>query len=158
MLQKAGPERCLEIQKVFLRGFPEKNLRGFLSALAFPPVSWQYFFLKCWISQPQSSDGNFCFLCGSVGESIGCCLPKSLVPGLGVQHLPRAAVCLVFHHLHTFLATSSNFPAPNLLFRALHAVHKMSCLIVCSSLGWLLRAVGRCSILLLPSILPSNIS
>lgn len=68
------------------------------------------------------------------------------------------AVCLVFHHLHTFLATSSNFPAPNLLFHALHAVHKMSCLIVCSSLGWLLRAVGRCSILLLPSILPFNIS
>lgn len=132
MLQNAGPERYLKIQKVFLRGFPEVSFCS-CPSLSFVTV----FFSKCWISQPQSSDGNCCFLRGTVGESVGCCLPKSSLPNLGVQHLLRAAVCLVFHHLHTFLATSSNFPAPNLLFHALHAVHKMSCLIVCNFSSWM---------------------
>lgn len=60
-------------------------------------------------------------------ESAGCYLLKSLLYGLGVQHIPRVEVCLFFYHLDVFLSANSKLP----VFCTSHAVHEMSSLIVC---------------------------
>lgn len=128
MLQKAGPERYLKIQKAFLRGFPE------VSFCSSPSLGFvRVFFSRCWISQSQASDGNCCFLRGTGGESVGCYLQKSSLPRLGVQHLPRAEACLVFHHCTHFWLQTVISQLPIFFSHALHAVHKMSCSIVCYS-------------------------
>lgn len=133
MLQKAGPEQYLKIQKAFLRAFPEVSFcsspfLSFVTVFFFPSV-------ECLSLRLLKGTAAFCM--ELLGNPLGVISRRAQLPKLGVQYLPRAEACLVFHHLRTFLATNSNFPAPNRFFYALHAVHKMSCLIVCysSSLG-----------------------